>query len=107
MDETDTLWQSILDEEKNRLSTLPVKELLTCEDDSLHKLRSGKTEIEYFLIHEKPDDYPGIKNHSFILCATRKLLPIVGIYRRYYSGFSIDDAGTVIPLPDDAISRYD
>ena len=107
MNETDNLWQRLLDDEKNRLSTFSVKELLTMEDDSRHKLKSGETEIEYFIIHEKPDDFLGIENHSFILCAERKLLPIGVLYRRYYSGFSLDDTGTVIPLPDDAIGRYD
>ena len=107
MSETDNLWQSILDEERDRLSKTPVNELLIMKDDSHHKLKSGETEIEYFLIHEKPNDYPEIKNHSFILCATRKLLPIGIIYRKYYSGFSLDDKGKVIPLPEDAIGRYD
>jgi hypothetical protein len=107
MSETDNLWQRLLDDEKTRWSTLPVKELLTLENNSLHKLKSGKTEIEYELIHEKPGDFLQVKNHSFILCATRKLLPIGIIYRRYYSGFSIDPTGTIIPLPDEAIGRYD
>lgn len=107
MNKTDELWQRVLDEEKNRWIKRPVEELFALEQDSIHKLKIREKEIEYLLIHEKPDEFLQIDNHSFILRATRKLLPIGIAYRNYYSGFSLNGAGKIILLSDNVIGRYD
>lgn len=104
--ETDILWQRLLDEEKQHLSTLPPAELLALEYCT-SKTIDGEIQIQYSLWHENPDEWCGLEFHSFILLAERKLPPFGIFYRKYLAGFSLDSTGMVIPISDETLYKYD
>lgn len=56
MNEIDILWQSLLDEEKVRWSALPAEELRAMEHFTLHIVQRDRTQIEYSVWHENPDE---------------------------------------------------
>ena len=105
MNSIDALWHRLLDEECARWSARPSNELKDLPQLTQHKVRSGTDEVEYALWHENPGNWRGLELHSFVLQANRKLGLI--LRRNYFAGFSLDENGAIIPIPDDFIAPYD
>ncbi len=105
MNSIDALWQEVINEECARWSARPSSELKTLPQCTEHKTSSGTDEIKYVLWHENPEEWPNLESHSFVLQANRKS-PLL-FYKNYLAGFALDKNGTVIPIEDDVIARYD
>ncbi len=129
MNAKDILWQKLINEEKQRLSSRPAEELISMDFFTSKIIQGGKTIIEYGIWHEvhsedvkyssaeeactlsaQLDRKFGIRRpqritHSFILKASRNVF--LGLYTNYFAGFSLDDEGKVIPISDDVLYAYD
>ena len=129
MTKKDNLWQKLLDEEKQRLSTYSADKLIAIESGKTRIIKNGNTTIEYVIwhqVHSEDVDYsstdkantlsaqldrkfdvrrPQRVTHSFVLQATRNIL--FGFYTNYLAGFSLDESGKVAPISDDVLYSYD
>ena len=129
MTRKDNLWQKLLDEEKQRLSNYPADKLIAIESGTIGVIQNGKNTIEYVIwhqVHSEDVDYsssdeantlsaqldrrlgvrrPQRVTHSFVLQATRNVLP--GFYTKYLAGFSLDESGKVVSISDDVLYSYD
>jgi hypothetical protein len=128
MNKKDALWQSLLDEEKRRLSFLSTGELLAMESYTSRKIKNGGTTIEcgiWHVIESEDVEYdtkeesltfsaqldkkfrirrPQKGVHSFVLQTRRNLF--LG-YRNYLAGFSLDSAGKVVSISDEVLAAHD
>lgn len=125
----DSLWQKLLDEEKQRLSNYPADKLIAIESGTVGVIQNGKTTIEYVIWHQIHSEDVGYSSadeannlstrldrkfgvrrpqrvtHSFVLQATRNIF--LGVYTNYLAGFSLDESGKVIPISDEVLYAHD
>ena len=105
MGKTDELWQRLLEQEKIRLSAIPLPELTALVNLSDTGAISGEgLTIRYCILLEKPD-FRDDQVHSFILMAQRKIFS--GLYRKYLAGFSVDSEGNIFSIADKTLYSHD
>ncbi len=128
MSDKDVLWRKLLGEEKQRLLSQPVEELLAMKPFTPSVIKKDGLTIEFGIWHEIHSEdiavcaeeahklsthldrsfripRPQRVSHTFVLQASRTIFR--GLYRKYHAGFSIDSLVKIAPVSDDTFAAYD
>ena len=128
MSKKDALWRKLLNEEKQRLLSLPVEELIAMRPFTPSVIKKDGLTIEYGIWHEIHSEdvevcaeeahklsthldrsfripRPQRVSHTFVLQASRSIF--LGLYTKHHAGFSVDSTGKIAHVSDGTFAAYD